>query len=153
MLIPALLYPMYSSWVWIWMPWLALIVHFLTSETLTEHTLLESSAWRRATACVVWVWLTTPLSLVGNFSSHWAMTNWHLNGYCGETNNLLCHAGILLLSGFETDVSEAKALLHQNNKIDIYSNSWGPFDSGSLVLGPDLMATMALEQGAQQVKK
>jgi len=37
--------------------------------------------------------------------------------------------GIRLLGG-ETDSNTAYALTHKNQEIDIYSNSWGPFDGG-----------------------
>ena len=115
-----------------------------------ELSLLESLAWRRATECVAWVWPTTPLSPVG---SYFTSGNYHNDIFsCVNQLDIFFHAaGILLLSGFQIDISEAKAFLHENNKIDIYSNSWGPIDNGKLVLGPGFVATIALALGAQQV--
>ena len=49
------------------------------------------------------------------------------------------------------DMAEGGALSHNNDIIDIYSNSWGPYDSGFLVEGPDVLAKMALEMGAKEV--
>ena len=48
-------------------------------------------------------------------------------------------------------MTEGGALSHNNDIIDIYSNSWGPSDAGFLVLGPDVLAKMALEEGAKEV--
>ena len=60
------------------------------------------------------------------------------------------------LFGFEdfdmaTDLAEGGALSHSNDIIDIYSNSWGPFDTGYLVNGPNLLTRMALEMGVKEV--
>ena len=65
---------------------------------------------------------------------------------------LLHSSGILLLTGMQVDMSEAKAFLHENNKIDISSNSWGPSDDGNVVDGPGFIATKSLKQGAQEVR-
>ena len=50
-----------------------------------------------------------------------------------------------------TDIQEAKALSYSNDKIDIYSNSWGPSDGGFAVEGPRTLAKHALENGARMV--
>ena len=65
---------------------------------------------------------------------------------------VLHSSGVLLLTGMQMDVSIAKAFLHENKKIDISSNSWGPSDDGNVVSGPGFMATKALKQGAQEVR-
>ena len=51
----------------------------------------------------------------------------------------------------DLDMSEGGALSHNNDIIDIYSNSWGPIDLGYLVNGPELLASMALEMGVKEV--
>ena len=51
----------------------------------------------------------------------------------------------------DMDLAEGGALSHNNDIIDIYSNSWGPFDTGYLAVGPELLARMALEMGAKEV--
>jgi hypothetical protein len=53
----------------------------------------------------------------------------------------------------QTDMSEARAFSWLNNKIDIYSNSWGPIDDGMTVrkIGP--LALRALEDGIRRVCK
>ena len=51
----------------------------------------------------------------------------------------------------DTDIAEGGALSHNNDIIDIYSNSWGPPDTGFLANGPELLARMALEMGAKEV--
>ena len=47
------------------------------------------------------------------------------------------------------DLTEGGALSHNNDIIDIYSNSWGP--EPPHVLAPGVMAEMALEMGAKEV--
>ncbi len=58
-------------------------------------------------------------------------------------------AGLRLISAPSSDLQEANALTYFNNNVDIYSNSWGPFDNGTMdAAGPLAMA--ALEQTATQ---
>lgn len=55
--------------------------------------------------------------------------------------------GLRLIGGFNTDQDQAEALTHQSNIIDIYNNSWGPADNGTIAfIGPQALA--ALEQAA-----
>ena len=51
----------------------------------------------------------------------------------------------------DLDLAEGGALSHKNDIIDIYSNSWGPFDTGYLANSPALLARMALEMGVKEV--
>lgn len=54
------------------------------------------------------------------------------NGHCGQGVAPLAKvAGIRAVAGPVTDATEASALSHYANKIDIYSCSWGPMDSGT----------------------
>ncbi|MEO1147256.1 MAG: S8 family serine peptidase [Cyanobacteria bacterium J06638_22] len=56
---------------------------------------------------------------------------------------------IRLLAGWSSDRQEAQAILHQNQAIDIYNNSWGPPDEFGLVaMGSQLQA--ALQIGVRQ---
>ena len=48
-------------------------------------------------------------------------------------------------------MNEARGLTYKNSIIDIYSNSWGPPDSGFHVSGPGELANMALQSGAREV--
>lgn len=50
-----------------------------------------------------------------------------------------------------TDVTEAKALIHEIKSVDIYSNSWGPGDMALQVEGPGQLTTDALEIGIKEV--
>ena len=50
-----------------------------------------------------------------------------------------------------TDIQEATALNYKYDDIDIYSNSWGPSDSGFYVDGPQLLTRMAFEKGVRHV--
>lgn len=50
-----------------------------------------------------------------------------------------------------TDVTEAKALIHEIQSVDIYSNSWGPGDMAWQVEGPGQLTTDALEIGIKEV--
>ena len=62
------------------------------------------------------------------------------------------NAGLKLLSHDETtDASEARALGYKNNVIDIYSNSWGPYDNGFTVDGPGPLTSAVMERGAREV--
>ena len=56
-----------------------------------------------------------------------------------------------MLTSGQTDIAEANALSHDDEILDIYSNSWGPSDAGYIVNGPGPMASMTLEQGVLQV--
>ena len=58
-------------------------------------------------------------------------------------------AGIRLISGYTTDLQEALALTHRYDKIDIFNNSWGPFDDGTLIEGPLTLTSAALEKSIQ----
>ena len=50
-----------------------------------------------------------------------------------------------------SDLVEASALGYHDNHIDVYSNSWGPSDSGFVVSGPGKLAKMTLRNGALEV--
>ena len=64
------------------------------------------------------------------------------------------NAGINVIGGGEDmhmDLAEAGALSHNNDIIDIYSNSWGPPDTGFWAVGPESITRRALEMGAKEV--
>ena len=68
--------------------------------------------------------------------------------------NISLPVGLRLITNLgTTDVQEAKALNYKFNDIDIYSNSWGPQDSGFSVEGPQYLTKMALKNGAQKVSR
>ena len=50
----------------------------------------------------------------------------------------------LIACGF-SDSTSADALSYDNDEIDIYSNSWGPFDSGNILEGPGPITIAAIE--------
>ena len=50
-----------------------------------------------------------------------------------------------------TDAGRASALSHELDKIDIYSNSWGPGDTATEVEGPETLTERAIERGIKQV--
>lgn len=54
-------------------------------------------------------------------------------------------AGIRLIAGPTDDQTEALALAYKNQDIDIYSNSWGPFDDGQRLEGPGPLTLAALQ--------
>ena len=45
----------------------------------------------------------------------------------------------------------AASLTFENDIVDVYSNSWGPFDDGTTVSGPGTLTNMAIETGVTQV--
>ena len=59
--------------------------------------------------------------------------------------------GVALL-GANSDMNEASSLTFENDIVDIYSNSWGPSDSGAIVQGPGELTRLALQSGADNVK-
>ena len=59
--------------------------------------------------------------------------------------------GIRIFSKSITDKIE-NGLGYKRDKIDIYSNSWGPSDNGRSVTGPGLKGKRALKQGALEVR-
>ena len=61
----------------------------------------------------------------------------------------LC-AGLALL-GANSDMNEERSLTYENNITDIYSNSWGPSDGGSIVDGPGRLTKLALQNGVREV--
>lgn len=50
-----------------------------------------------------------------------------------------------------TDDLESRALNHESDYVDIYSNSWGPDDKGFEVTGPGYFTKKALMNGARHV--
>ena len=50
-----------------------------------------------------------------------------------------------------TDAGRPFALSHGLDKIDIYSNSWGPGDTATEVEGPETLTQRAIERGIKQV--
>ena len=59
----------------------------------------------------------------------------------------------MALLGANSDMNEARSLSYRKDIVDIYSNSWGPYDSGSNVDGPGQLTEMALQNGAREVRK
>ena len=59
-------------------------------------------------------------------------------------------AGIALL-GANSDMNEALSLSFRRDIVDVYSNSWGPSDSGTRVDGPGTLTAQALEMGVREV--
>ena len=51
-----------------------------------------------------------------------------------------------------TDVEEATALSHEQNIVDVYTNSWGPSDTGNIVMGPRTLTKLTLEKGISEVR-
>ena len=50
-----------------------------------------------------------------------------------------------------TDMTTARTLSHDNQIIDIYSNSYGPSDDGDVVRGPGRLTQMTLRKTAKEV--
>lgn len=68
-----------------------------------------------------------------------------LNGHCGRGVAWGARvAGIRLIAQAVTGATEAEALSLHSNHIRIYSNSWGPYDSGEGIDGPSRVTREAL---------
>ena len=59
----------------------------------------------------------------------------------------------MALLGANNDINEASSISYKRNIVDIYSNSWGPPDTGALVEGPGYLTQLALQIGAKEVIK
>ena len=77
-------------------------------------------------------------------------------GVIGATTNTSCGVGIAfnsklcglkIIDGNPTDSMEAKAFSYANDRVHIYSSSWGPTDDGATVDGPRKLAQDALVYG------
>lgn len=55
--------------------------------------------------------------------------------------------GITLLDGVIDDLMEAKAIKYANDRVDIYSGSWGPPDNGKALDGPGHLSSVAFYHG------
>lgn len=75
------------------------------------------------------------------------------NGKCGVGVAYSARiGGIKVRLNQITDLTEASALGYHNNHVDVYSNSWGPSDSGFVVSGPGSLTKMTLKNGALKVQ-
>ena len=63
------------------------------------------------------------------------------------------HTGLRILASNKgaTAIEEATALTWKMQDIDVYSNSWGPSDTGAAVSGPGATLMEALKQGVTNV--
>ena len=58
-----------------------------------------------------------------------------------------------MLDGDETtDAIEASALGYHTQSIDVYSSSWGPYDSGFTIGGPGNVLKEVLKRGAEEAR-
>lgn len=57
------------------------------------------------------------------------------------------------MDGLVNDRIEGTALSYAQDKVDIYSASWGPSDDGKTVDGPGILAKEAMERGINNVIK
>lgn len=78
---------------------------------------------------------------------------------CAKRNNAQCGSGVApdstlvglrLIAEPTTDLQESQALSWHSQQVDIYSNSWGPYDDGSSLQGPGRLTQMVLEQQSTQ---
>ena len=75
------------------------------------------------------------------------------NDYCGAGVAYECNLGGLRIDlNSISDLQAASALGHNDSYIDVYSNSWGPFDFGFFVEGPGFLTSQTLETGVQSVR-
>jgi furin len=74
------------------------------------------------------------------------------NGICGVGVAYNAKVGGIRINlDSSSDVIESSALGYRNDYINIYSNSWGPSDSGYHVDGPGELLTATLENGVKTV--
>ena len=75
------------------------------------------------------------------------------NNYCGVGVAYECNIGAIKFNVSATsDLMESLGLGRRNDYIQVYSNSWGPSDSGFIVSGPGLLTEQALHNGVIHVR-
>ena len=57
----------------------------------------------------------------------------------------------MALIGVNTDLNEVFSLSYRKDIIDIYTNSWGPRDTGATVSGPGPLTKLTLQNEATEV--
>ncbi|EDO29787.1 predicted protein [Nematostella vectensis] len=73
------------------------------------------------------------------------------NGICGVGVSFNASiGGIRMLDGKLTDTIEGSALSYRSDYIDIYSSCWGPKDDGKRFGKPGILASKALQIGAER---
>ena len=74
------------------------------------------------------------------------------NNQCGVRVAYECNLGGLKIDfNSSSDLQTADVLRHNSSYIDVYSNSWGPDDSGFSIGGPGHLTLLTLETGAKNV--
>lgn len=82
-------------------------------------------------------------------------------GVCCASQNDICGSGVApeaslscikLIAAPSSDLMEAEAMAH-DPAIQIYSNSWGPIDSGASLEGPGYLTRMSFRRQAEQNDK
>ena len=64
---------------------------------------------------------------------------------------VICCTGLKVDLSSASDLTEANALGHMSNYVQVYSSSWGPNDFGFIVEGPGPLAKRTFETGAAEV--
>lgn len=91
----------------------------------------------------------SPYSMDGHGTAAAGLAAAARNSVCGiGTGSGATIAGLRLIGGAVTDVTEATALSYKRDEIDIYSNSWGPIDDGRRFSGGGRLTRLAIESGA-----
>ena len=74
------------------------------------------------------------------------------NNQCGVGVAYECNIGAIKFNlSSTTDMTEAHGLGRQNDYIQVYSNSWGPYNNGFTVGGPHALTKQTLQNGATHV--
>ena len=69
------------------------------------------------------------------------------------TSSLIWHVtGLRLDLSFTYDLTQASILGFQDNYVDVYSNSWGPLETGFTVGGPGYLTRETLKYEAEHVR-
>ena len=59
----------------------------------------------------------------------------------------------MALLGAGSDLNEARSLSYRRDIVDIYSNSWGPYDGAYTIGRPGWLTEMALQNGVREVSR
>ena len=67
------------------------------------------------------------------------------------TATLYCDSGLRLNLSYTFDLTQATILGYHDNYVDVYSNSWGPMETGFSVDGPEYLTKETLKIETEQV--
>ena len=114
------------------------------SLTTTAPHVLESSGWHGMES-VEWAWHLEPVLEVSTLRH--SIIDARVSGYSAHC----IYTGLRLDIGYTIDVTQADVLSYEDSYVDVYSNSWGPSETGFSVGGPRYLTRQTFQRETKQV--